>query len=651
MSNNFKHLPIITGKNYKPAVNTAGDLPASGNVSGDIRYVIDVHAIYGFDGVNWNALTSTGGGGNSFTRVQPDIGTTPTAISPNDVLTITDPTGVIEVRGNSINDSIKLTLKATQDNILDGITNKQYTSTEKTKLGTIATNATQNSSDAVLENRANHTGTQLSSTISDFNAAVVAASPLTPDATTTTKGKVQLAGDLSGTADLPTVPALLNKVDKVAGKQLSTEDYTTAEKTKLAGIANGATSNSSDAVLENRSNHTGTQLSSTISNFNAAVLADPVTGLSPTPGSYSITDSIITTINKIIGNGIAFVGTKGQTNGLATLDGTTKVPTSQLPIFGGDIGTGGTVGVVPAPAAGDAAAGKYLKADGTWAIAGGGGGSTLTGLTGGSNQTALGTGQTIGSNNTVLIGSNSISGFSDTCIGSNAQTVNGFAIAIGSSTRANATGAISIGFRVLGANSSLMMGIGTGIIPAAPSGAIALGSEGYPYSDMHFGTGYSYSSAPSITESSIQPSQPTTALTDQPGLNMVVGAGKSTGAASSGYISLLTNNGSTTGSTLNTQVEAMRVTSDGMIQSKVAGKGFGVKSGSNCKIGKATLAAGTVTVANTSVTTSSIILLTAQSSTTGTLSIGSITSGTGFVINSSYLSDTTTVGYLIFEQV
>ena len=31
-----------------------------------------------------------------------------------------------------------------------------------------------------------------------------------------------------------------NKVDKVAGKQLSTEDYTTAEKNKLAGIQDGA---------------------------------------------------------------------------------------------------------------------------------------------------------------------------------------------------------------------------------------------------------------------------------------------------------------------------------------------------------------------------------------------------------------------------
>ena len=38
----------------------------------------------------------------------------------------------------------------------------------------------------------------------------------------------------------------------------------------------------------------------------------------------------------------------------------------------GDSGSGGKAGYVPAPSAGDAAAGKYLKADGTWATAGGG---------------------------------------------------------------------------------------------------------------------------------------------------------------------------------------------------------------------------------------------------------------------------------------
>ena len=37
------------------------------------------------------------------------------------------------------------------------------------------------------------------------------------------------------------------------------------------------------------------------------------------------------------------------------------------PVMVGDTGSGGKAGNAPAPAAGDAAAGKFLKADGTWA--------------------------------------------------------------------------------------------------------------------------------------------------------------------------------------------------------------------------------------------------------------------------------------------
>lgn len=47
--------------------------------------------------------------------------------------------------------------------------------------------------------------------------------------------------------------ALGNKVDKVTGKQLSTNDYTTAEKTKLAGIAEGATKTVVDTALSGTS--------------------------------------------------------------------------------------------------------------------------------------------------------------------------------------------------------------------------------------------------------------------------------------------------------------------------------------------------------------------------------------------------------------
>lgn len=67
------------------------------------------------------------------------------------------------------------------------------------------------------------------------------------------------------------VTDISGKVDKVAGKGLSTEDYTTTEKTKLAGIQAGATANSTDAQLRDRATHTGTQAISTVMGLQAAI--------------------------------------------------------------------------------------------------------------------------------------------------------------------------------------------------------------------------------------------------------------------------------------------------------------------------------------------------------------------------------------------
>ncbi|MGN0138267.1 MAG: hypothetical protein ACI381_06660 [Candidatus Methanomethylophilaceae archaeon] len=71
-----------------------------------------------------------------------------------------------------------------------------------------------------------------------------------------TKAQVGL-GNCDDTSDLDkpistaTQTALDGKVDKVSGKGLSTEDYTTAEKTKLAGIASGAQVNVLEGVKVN----------------------------------------------------------------------------------------------------------------------------------------------------------------------------------------------------------------------------------------------------------------------------------------------------------------------------------------------------------------------------------------------------------------
>lgn len=50
----------------------------------------------------------------------------------------------------------------------------------------------------------------------------------------------------------------------------TTASFTTAQETKLSGIATGATANSSDATLLNRANHTGSQPASTISDSTVA---------------------------------------------------------------------------------------------------------------------------------------------------------------------------------------------------------------------------------------------------------------------------------------------------------------------------------------------------------------------------------------------
>lgn len=94
-----------------------------------------------------------------------------------------------------------------------------------------------------------------------------------------------------------------------------------------------------------------------------------------------------------------------------------------------------------------------------------------------------------------------------------------------------------------------------------------------------------------------------------------------------------------------------QIQSAGHIATVVAGQGFKVKEGSNAKMGTATLIAGSVVVANTSVTATSRIFLTSNvdGGTPGWLRVSARTAGTSFTITSSSVIDTSTVAYLIME--
>ena len=71
---------------------------------------------------------------------------------------------------------------------------------------------------------------------------------------------------------------------------------TAAERTKLAGIATGATMNQTDTYLRSRTNHTGTQLISTVSGLQTALDARPVSDAIDNiwHGTQAMYDQIVT---------------------------------------------------------------------------------------------------------------------------------------------------------------------------------------------------------------------------------------------------------------------------------------------------------------------------------------------------------------------
>lgn len=94
-------------------------------------------------------------------------------------------------------------------------------------------------------------------------------------------------------------------------------------------------------------------------NLTAVITDNGSGGL--TIGANQVTNAMLAQIATAIFKGRTTAGT-GNVEDL-----TVTQATALLNAFVGDSGSGGTKGLVPAPAAGDAAALKYLKADGTWA--------------------------------------------------------------------------------------------------------------------------------------------------------------------------------------------------------------------------------------------------------------------------------------------
>ena len=149
-----------------------------------------------------------------------------------------------------------------------GLSTEDYTTAEKTKLAGIAEGA--NAYTLPTATASVLGGVKIGANIAvandgtisgDYSAATTSAAGLM---SSTDKAKLDGIAEgatattvdsaLSATSENPVQnkvvkSALDGKVDTVSGKGLSTEDYTTAEKTKLAGIAEGATATTVDSAL------------------------------------------------------------------------------------------------------------------------------------------------------------------------------------------------------------------------------------------------------------------------------------------------------------------------------------------------------------------------------------------------------------------
>lgn len=112
-----------------------------------------------------------------------------------------------------------------------------------------------------------------------------------------------------------------NKVDKVDGKDLSTNDYTTTEKNKLAGIAEGANKTTVDSAMSTSSTNPvqNKVVTAAINNLNtlvgdesvAAQISDAIASKSDTNHTHSNYASTVTTTGP--GNAITAISQSGHT--------------------------------------------------------------------------------------------------------------------------------------------------------------------------------------------------------------------------------------------------------------------------------------------------------------------------------------------------
>ena len=251
------------------------------------------------------------------------------------------------------------------------------TATQARTVLNVANGATANSADATLLARANHTGTQLASTISDFDAAVTANAAVA--ASTAKVSNAAHTGDATGATALTLATVNANvgafgSATAIPTFTINAKGLTTAAADVAIAIASGQVTDFTEAAQDAVGAMVNTSLIYTDAT-NSLVRA-ALTGEVTAPiGSNVMTITADAVTNAKLANMNAAT-IKGNNTGASAdpLDLTGTQTTAMLDTF-----TSALKGLVPASGGGTT---TYLRADGTFATPAGGGGGAPGGTSG-----------------------------------------------------------------------------------------------------------------------------------------------------------------------------------------------------------------------------------------------------------------------------